>query len=105
MNTLEKVKNALMPLCDNVGHYTAARKGFPRIVWEEVTAEGLRAENITDGQAWSGVINLFSKKEFEPLFDSIQNALNQAQISFYLNSVQYEEDTGVTHWEWAFSVV
>ena len=32
-------------------------------------------------------------------------ALDAAGIAWYLNSIQYEEDTGLIHYEWVWEVV
>ena len=36
--------------------------------------------------------------------DKIQAALTAACILFYLNSVQYEDDTELIHYEWVWEV-
>ena len=105
MNSLKKVQKALKAVTGNVGHYDTLEESFPRIVWAEDDADGLRADNSTRGQIWSGTIDLFSYDEFDPLFMALQDSLNNAGISFKLVSTQHEEETGVVHWEWAFSVV
>lgn len=35
---------------------------------------------------------------------TIEGILNGLQIPWYLNTVQYENDTGLIHYEWGFSV-
>ena len=35
---------------------------------------------------------------------TIETILNELRIPWYLNSVQYENDTGYIHFEWGFSV-
>ena len=54
------------------------------------------------------VIDYFTKTEFDENVDRIQDALNAARISFYLNSVQDESGddsgSGYIHYEWVFEV-
>ena len=52
----------------------------------------------------SGTTDLFSKQEFDPWKDAFEAQLNASPLSWYLNSVQFEEDTGFWHWEWVWSV-
>ena len=42
--------------------------------------------------------------EYDELIDKIQDALNKNCISFNLNSVQYEDETGYIHYEWRFEI-
>ena len=55
-------------------------------------------------QQIQGTIDLYSKQEFDPAVDAIQEALNASQIGFYQNSIQYEDETGLIHWEWVFYI-
>ena len=49
--------------------------------------------------------HLFTKNEDDPLFERIPAALESIGASWYLNSVQYEDDTGLIHYEWYWEVV
>lgn len=64
----------------------------------------VEADNFKNEQAIQGTIDLFTKTEFDTNVDSIQTALKTAKISFYLNSVQYEQETDFIHYEWVWSV-
>ena len=72
-------------------------------VWaEDSEATSLQADNYKDIQQLQGTIDLFSKTEYDSAVDEIQEALNDARIGFYQNSIQYEDETGLIHWEWVF---
>lgn len=100
---ISKVKGALLTVSQNVGHYEALKKVCPYIVYAEDGAIGLRVDNQTQAQATTGTVDLFTKTESDPLKDRMQTALNGAGISWYLNTVQYEPDTGIIHYEWVWS--
>ena len=101
---LERVRNALRSCGSNVHHYTGKGEKAPYIVWAEDSRNDHYSENHHGEKAWSGTIDLFSKDENEPLRDQIEDALDEAGISWYLNSVQYEDDTKLIHTEWVFEV-
>ena len=51
-----------------------------------------------------GTTDLFSKRELDPWADQLGEAMSSRGIAWYLNAVQYEEDTGFWHWEWVWEV-
>ena len=51
-----------------------------------------------------GTIYYFTKKDNDIIADEIQEILKTEKISFYLNSVQYEEETGYIHYEWVWEM-
>ena len=79
------------------------------IVWKE-DSEGssVNGDNRKLNQSIQGTIDYFTKTEFDENVDRIQDALNAACISFYLNSVQDESrdnsGSGYIHYEWVFEV-
>lgn len=105
MECLDSIKNALLSVSQNVGHYEAFKKEPPYIVWaEDGQADSQWADGKMVGQTLTGTIDLFTKNlNGEPLFEAIQNALNGA-CSWRLNSVQYEPDTKILHYEWVWKV-
>lgn len=67
--------------------------------------KNLPADNQKVGQVLSGTIDFFTRTENDPAIVEIQTALENAEISYYLNSVQYEEETRYIHYEWRWEVV
>ena len=84
LDKLYKVKNALSTVPCSLNHYFASKKPNKYIIWH---------------------VDYFTKEDMDPNLDTIQNALISAGISFTLESVQYEEETGYIHYEWKFEVV
>ena len=64
----------------------------------------MKANNRTVERAFSGTLDFFTMKENDPLVACIETALNGADCTWYLNSVQHEEETKYIHYEWVWSV-
>ncbi|WKY44164.1 hypothetical protein Q5O14_16290 [Eubacteriaceae bacterium ES2] len=77
----------------------------PYIVWDD---DGTNSILSGDGKAKiqvrEGTIDLFTRKDDDPLFNQIQKALNNAGITFQYKSKQDEEDTGIIHYEWVWGI-
>jgi len=105
MVCLDKIKSALLSCTSKVYHFKAANATAPYVVWaEDGQAKSVWAGNRMVRQGISGTVDLYTKTlNGEPLFGAIQAALNGV-CSWRLNSVQYEDDTGLLHYEWVFEV-
>lgn len=101
----DKIKEALLRVDVEAFHYYALNPSDRYVVWAE-DGEGteLAADNRKIGQVLSGTIDFFTKTEQDPAREEIQRALGDAEISYSLNSVQYEEETGYIHYEWRWEV-
>ena len=103
--TLADVKTALLTVTTNLRHYDATGLIAPYVVWSEDTqADAVYADGKMQEQGIQGTIDLYTKTEYDSKFSQIQAALNNAGISFYLDSIQYEEDTKLIHYQWIFSI-
>lgn len=107
---LKKISEALNTTSANgrVYHYTRPKDpGKSWVVWaEDSEAVSFRADNYKHEQQIHGTIDAFTQKEYDPLLDEIQEALNNLQnVAWALLSVQYEDDTKLIHYEWEFNVV
>lgn len=111
-NNLKQVKNALLTVKDAGNnavpcyHYVRPENSVKGcIIWMEDAEEtSFEADNIKQEQKIHGTIDYFTQTEFDVVCDNIQTALNTAGIGFRLNSVQYEDDTKLIHYEWIFRV-
>lgn len=102
---LKKVRDALNNINVSVCHYDGADKSKDYIVWAESgEADSFHSDNRKDDQVITGTIDFFTKTEYSSVIDDIQEELNNANISFSLNSVQFEEETRFIHYEWIFEV-
>lgn len=104
---LEPIADMLAEINENCFHYwRSAPKGTKQyIVWaEDEEAQDLNADNAKIKQGIHGTIDYFTKTEFDSAVDDIQDGLNDLEnVSWRLNSVQYEEETGFIHHEWEFN--
>ena len=104
---LDKIKSVLIGISSldgKVGHYEFSPvDDAPYCVWtEESEVNSLHAENQTEIQQLTGTIHYFTKTDEDPVVDEIQTALDDAQIGYQLNSIQYEDETDYIHFEWVW---
>lgn len=100
-----RVRDALLTVTDNVGHYEALDKTDQYIVWaEDSEGETRNGNNRKLEQCIQGTIDYFTKTDGDPNVDKIQEALSEAGIPFLLNSIQHEEETEYIHFEWTWEV-
>lgn len=63
------------------------------------------ADNRVTSQAPQGTVDLFTDTNDRTLVETVQGVLNTAEgCSWYLNSIQYETDTRLIHWEWVWTL-
>ena len=62
----------------------------------------LFADNVHAEKICQGTLDLYTNQENDPLMESVPEALEGIGAAYYLNSVQYEEDTGLIHYEWVW---
>lgn len=68
-------------------------------------ANSLQADGKKVNQAPQGTVDLFTFSNDREVMQSVQDVLNAFDgCAWYLNSVQYEDDTRLLHWEWVFSL-
>lgn len=102
---LVDLRDLLLTIGPPVFHYFADKQKGNYIVWaEDVEGNSLNADDRKEFQSLQGTIDYFTKTEFDPVVNQIQEKLDSADISWSLNSVQYEEETGYIHYEWLWEV-
>lgn len=103
--TLSEFKSELLEVTTNLFHYTAPpTTSVPYVIWAEDSRLDFLADGVHAEKMWQGTIDLYTRTENDPLADDIEDCLDDLRIGWYLNSVQFEEDTGVIHYEWVWSV-
>lgn len=103
MNWTDRIVAAHLAVTDAVSH--GQRMQSDRyFVWQEDGANALQAENTHAEQSVTGTTDLFTKQELDPWAADLEASLSGYQIAWYLNSVQFEEDTGFWHYEWVWEV-
>lgn len=103
----KKVRDCFSGIDCDVYHYWRSKKNFPCLIWaEDSESSSAHADNKKQEQVLHGTADYFTRKEYDLNIDVIQNNMNKTQgLSWRLNSVQYEEETNMIHFEWEFEVV
>lgn len=109
LSKLKVIPEVLLTVTTNVGHYEAMDKTDCYIVWaEDSEGSSVEGDNRKTLQTVQGTIDYYTRNEEDENVEKIQEALKTACISFYLNSVQYENldegGSGFIHYEWVWEV-
>lgn len=86
--------------------YSFAHFGWSRAlagdygVWAEDGANDLRADDIHSEHITQGTVDYFTRDDSGTPQAAIEAALDNGAIAWYLNSIQFEDDTGYIHYEW-----
>lgn len=103
---LQDLRDALLKITPNAFHYHAHKQTDSYIVWaEDSQGDAGHGDNRMTIQTIQGTIDYFTKTEFDPVFNEIQQALNNLDMAWRLNSIQHEDETGYIHYEWVFEFV
>lgn len=85
-------------------HYWRPMENAPWLIWAEDSGAELVTGNHVAEQAIKGSTDYFTKDEFDPAIDAIQEAQNTLEgFAWTLNSVQYEDQTDLIHYEWRWT--
>lgn len=104
-NLLEKLYMPFTELSCTVSHYRRTDRP-PYLVWAETGEENSFAANDHKAeQQITGLVDYYTKTEFDETVDAIQGILNTEEVGWRLDSVQYEEETNLIHYQWRWWVV
>ena len=105
MSWVDKIIAAHTAVTDQVSHRVRL-KSERYFVWQEDGANDFVADGRHCAGAITGTTDLFTKQEFDPWVETFETSLNNCQgLAWMLNSIQYDEDTGFTHYEWVWEVL
>ena len=104
----QKIRDALASIgglkCYHL--HKPASVNAPYAVWQEDSeGDSHYSDNFKSEQVLQATIDYFTKTEYDSMTDSIQSALNCEDISWTLNSFQYEDETKLLHYEWLVKVI
>lgn len=103
-NKIYRIRDALLTVSKNVYHFEALEKKDKYIVWAEDGEGNSGHSDNKKNQVIQGTIDYFTKDDADPVVEEIQEALELYEISYKLNSVQYEDETEYIHYEWIWEV-
>jgi len=102
---LKQFRDLLLTLTDDVFHYEAWDVSDNYIVWAEEMEKGSSyADDKKVNQTLTGTVDFYTSNEYSPMVTQIQNLLNENGISWKLESIQYEKDPELIHYEWSWEV-
>lgn len=105
--TLKEFGKTLATVSVSVFHYKRPKSVTDRYaVWqEEGEGESFYANNGRAETRIAGTLDYFTQTEFDSAVDEIQQKLQGAEgCSWRMESVQFEEETGLIHYEWAWEI-
>ena len=71
---------------------------------EDGEQDSFHASNHKEEQQLTGIVDLYTLKEFDTLADDIQKVLNSEPVGWRLDSVHYEDETNLIHYQWRWWV-
>lgn len=102
---IKQIEELMLTVTDSVFHYEAMDNPDRYIVYaEDSEGSSVEGDDRKINQSMQGTIDYFTKKDWDENVTKIQEVLKNACVSFYLNSVQFEEETGYQHYEWVWEV-
>ena len=103
---LKEIRDFLLGITLNTYHYKAWQQPDTYIVWaEDGESDAVHGDNRKQKQILDVTIDVFTKTEYDPIIEQLQQAFNDRGIPFELLSVQYEDDTGYIHYEYLIQAV
>ena len=104
MSWKNTIIDAHRTVTDSVSHYRRL-KSDRYFVWQEESRNDFEADGLHGEKAVEGTTDLYTKQEFDPWAAAFESSLDtDGVIAWYLNSTQYEEETGFHHYEWVWQV-
>lgn len=73
-------------------------------VYAEDSADDFLADGGHAEKAMEVTVDLFTRDDSFTPQNVIEGVLEDLDVPYYLNSVQYEDDTGYIHYEWIVAV-
>lgn len=102
---LKDLYEPFLTLSCTVSHYRRTAKP-PFLVWYETGEDNsFGTDNHKAEQQLTGLIDYFTKSEFDETADDIQTILNSQPVGWTLESVLYEDETNLIHYQWRWWVV
>lgn|GEM_PF-1169869 len=77
------------------------------IVWSEDDTTRAFGDGLAVQKAVQGTVDYFTKTEYDPVVDEIDDALQGVDLAFLDGgpTIDYETTTGYIHYQWIFEVM
>lgn len=104
MTWIECIIAAHTAVTDQVSH-GGRMKSKRYFVWQEDGASDFEAEGKHVEGCVTGTTDLFTQNEFDPWREALEQSFDSFDsIAWRLNSIQFEADRGIWHYEWSWEV-
>lgn len=101
---LKSIEAGFASLPGNVYHRWRPKMQPPFTVWQEQGENGFEADNRKAEQGVTGSVDYFTRADMDPVIDQIQQLMTDLGMAWTLNSIQYEDETNLIHYEWLWEV-
>lgn len=101
------VKTILTSVAGDLVYHYRRPAGLKRyVIWQEDAEDSsLFANDKREELCLTGTVDLFTQNEFDSLIDNLQEAFDSSsRVSTRIESVTYEDETGLIHYAWTFWV-
>lgn len=102
---LQEFRDLLLTVTDRVSHGEHFKDNGNYIVWQEVSKLKLSADNASAESGYRVAVDYFTKDEYDPLLDKINDVLDCDSIAAAEPEIDFEPETGYTHYAWTCEVV
>ena len=92
MSWEDTIREAHTRVTDAVSHHARLRSDR-YFVWQEAGDNALYAEGV------------IAERDSDPWAPAFEKSMAESGIAWYLNTIQYEPDTGFRHYEWVWEVL
>lgn len=99
-----RIISAHLGVTDSVSH-NERMKSDRYFVWQEEGERRLICDGKTCLRVVCGSTDLFTRQEFDPWKAEFEGQMTAAGIAWAFEGVQYEEKTGLYHYEWTWEVL
>lgn len=91
--TVRQIQELVASVDPLARHYANTKDGTDYTVWMEYKRTGLAGDDA-QGKGWKFEIDRYTKEEYDPMAEAIEDALTQDERVAFSYDVVYEQDTG-----------
>lgn len=103
--TLKQFRDLLLTVTDRVGHGEQFKDGGNYVVWHEVGKISNTADSAQSESGYRIAVDYYTKDEYDLLPDKITALFDNDEIAADNVVIDYEPDTGYTHYAWTCEVI
>lgn len=92
--TVMEIRDVILQADPDAQHYEAALDGRDFTVWMEYERIGLRADDEYAEAGWRFEVDRYTKQEFDPIAELLEEVLDAADGVTWTHRVQYNQQTG-----------